>query len=257
MNFSELQKILLSAIASSRTRDAESLSQKSMKLPLSDAFFCGEDTFKNQKFYEAIEKALWDIRAKYPNEKIRVIDAGSGTWVLGVCALIAWADYVTFIEANPHTLSWSQKFVEKIWYGDRSEFYCEDATKVFLPEKYHLLLSETITIDFGREDFHHIISHLKQFLYRESIIIPEAFEIEFHQKTRWGDVIQHQKISRKSLDAIWQHIELVRNETHVLEISGRVQIYKDVYIKSGDVMSFFNTKSFDRKEIEDTFIWAK
>jgi len=79
MEFDTLQNILQGAIADSRQRDAHSLSDRSYKLALSDAFFCGEDTVRNKKFYEAIGKAIADIQIKFPSDRIRVIDAGSGT----------------------------------------------------------------------------------------------------------------------------------------------------------------------------------
>ncbi len=257
MDFDKLQQTLSAAIATSRLRDAESLSDKQSKLPLSDAFFCGEDTLKNKRFYEALMHAIKDIQARFPNEKIRVVDAGSGTGVLGALALIAWADYVSFIEANPYTLSWSQKFIEKLWLSDRSEFYCEDATEIVLPEKYHLLISETITIDFTREDFHNIINHLKQFILPEAIIIPEAFDINFTQKMQDNTIVQHETISRNSLWHLGQHIELIQDETQILEISGEAQIYGNTYISSGETMSFFNTMSYSRDDISDIFVWAK
>ena len=257
MNFQEIQDLLWKAIASSRTRDADSLSDTTHKLPLSDAFFCWEDSIKNKKFYEAIWKGLRDIRVMFPNEKIQVIDAGSGTWVLGILALIQWADYVSFIEANPHTLSWSKNFIEKLWYTDRCEFYCADATNIDLPQKYHLLISETITIDFQREDFHKIISHLKQFLYPEAQIIPEAFELQFSQKTQDHTIIQQETILRTSRKHLGQHIELIRDETYSLEISWTAFLYGDISISSWESMSFFNKKLFSRDDLGESFVWGK
>lgn len=212
---------------------------------------------KNKKFHEAIWKALRDLRTQFSKEKIRVIDAGSGTGVLGILALMHWADYVSFIEANPHTLSWSKKFIEQLWYSDRCDFYCEDATKVHLSEEYHLLVSETITIDFGKEDFHKIILHLKQFLVPRAITIPEGFELRFTQKDSYRNIVSQTDITRSSLWNFQEHREKLEKPTNSLELSGRANLYSNIQIESGDCMSFFNTGSFLKEDIWREFIWGE
>jgi len=89
MEFKKLQKILSEEIAKNRQKNADLLYKKNTKLQLSDAFFCGEDVVKNRKFYEAIQKALKDLKNIFPEERIHVLDAGSGTGILGILALIS------------------------------------------------------------------------------------------------------------------------------------------------------------------------
>ena len=256
-NFKYIQDTLLEEIQKTRQQKQASLTEENTKLQLSDAFFCWEDILKNRKFYQALCFAIRDIKNKFPTEKIQILDAGSGTWILGILALLAWADYVTFIEANSHTLAWSKEFITKLWYAEKCSFYCEDATNIQLSHKYHLLISETITIDFQREDFHNIIAHLKQFLLPQAYIIPESFDITFSQQDSQKNIISKNTISRKSLWDFSSHREVFLEAAKKLEISGNANLYENIFIHSWDCVSFFNTMSFERDELWDEFVWGK
>ena len=257
ISFTDLQKFLFEEIEKTRQQKKASLIEKNAKLQLSDAFFCGEDIIKNKKFFEALCLAITDIKNIFPNEEIHVLDAGSGTGILWILALLGWADHVTFIEANTITLDWSKRFIEKLWLLEKSRFYGEDATKINLTQKFHLLVSETITIDFQREDFYSIISHLKQFLTPQAIIIPEGFDITFSQQDSHKNIISKNTISRISLWEFSPHEEVFLEETEILEISWSVKLYADILVHSGSCVSFFNTMIIENKALWNNFIWNK
>ncbi len=62
----------------------EDMTDKSYKLPLSDALFCISDIRRNKIFFDSIQAA---IENKKDQKEIIVVDAGSGTGILGFFAL--------------------------------------------------------------------------------------------------------------------------------------------------------------------------
>ena len=75
----------------------------------SDALFCAEDAVRNRKFYQAIGKAVADVKENC--SEVVVCDAGAGIGILGMMALLHGADRVYFIESNPQTLQLCREFV--------------------------------------------------------------------------------------------------------------------------------------------------
>ncbi|MBT4936549.1 methyltransferase domain-containing protein [Candidatus Peregrinibacteria bacterium] len=251
------------------------LADKKYKLPLSDAIFCARDTVRNRGFYKAIKTALPSVipaclespntEALTPNTKpllkalddnCTVIDAGSGTGVLGIFALYLGADKCYFLEHNPHTLELSKKLIKYLGYEKKAHFIQCDATSYIPPEKYNLLISETITSGFIEEDFPKIVNHLKKFGKENSIIIPEAFELFYrsysinsfrHPEPVEGSLLDSNDFnlnlqSKKGIDTKKITAKLKKDTKY--ECSMNVQLYKDIYLKSGECVSFANKRNF-------------
>lgn len=246
MNFTKLNNKILDFISDYRD-DSYAIDDNNFKLPLSDAIFCAEDTIRNKKFYQGIKKAIQDFKNSETKE-INVIDAWSGTGILWIFALYLWASQVVFIEHNPYSLELNKKLVESLWLSDRASFCEYDATEIILEKKYDLLISETITIDFSKEDFHRIIKNLKKYMKWDYKILPEWFEIEAILKDNQDNKIWKSKININSYKDLNPKKIILPKRAKKIELSGKVNLYgKDIFIHSGESMSFFNKYEVDIK----------
>ena len=149
--------------------------ERGVGLQFSDAVFCAQDKARNRLFRVAIHEA---VTANHPRV---VVDAWCGIWVLGVMALLAWAERCYMIESNPVTIDAAKQFVEQCGLTDRVEFLHADATSCSMPEKVDMLISETITAWLCDEDFVAICRNMKLYLSSSATIIPEKFQIRIKQ----------------------------------------------------------------------------
>lgn len=261
-------------------------------LPISDAIFCAEDIVRNKAFFEWIKKAVEDLKkikitnywllitnSQKPNylkpkasSSILVsVDAWSWIWILWIFALLLWTDKCYFIESNKETLEFSKKLVEYFWLTEKSIFIHWDAKEIKLPEKYDLLVSETLTSWFVDEDFPFIVNNLKKYWKPDSIIIPEKFEIKIKfnsplppgeglgvREEKWNNkegldvkVIFQSNLWFKKQKISFRHCEkpepVEGNEAiqtpFKIAFQTKAYIYKDIIIKSWDCMSFLNKRT--------------
>ena len=119
MEFKQIDKKIKHYLKTYLPKESE-LSDAKYKLPLSDAFFCAQDRFRNQMFFKAIEAAMQKLKSQ--ESFITVVDAGSGIGLLGAYALFLGADQCFLLEHNPHTLHYSKGLLEYLGYSERSEF---------------------------------------------------------------------------------------------------------------------------------------
>ena len=247
MNFdivnSQIQKFI-----SEHQGDLYSLNDTTYKLPLSDAVFCATDIPRNRAFFEAIRKAV--IKLKTLTEKIRVVYAGSGTGILGIFALALGAKDCLFLEHNPHSLEFSKKLVTAMGFAGQVKFIECDATKIQFSKPYDLLLSETLTSGFVREDFAYIIRHLRKFGEASSIIIPEKFSVRLEEKNENGKTVaEHNFEFVSSADFELQEIKLQNSATTQLTWNTTTTLYDDVIVQPGECVSFMNEMTQDLKNI--------
>jgi len=235
-NFKNINGKIQSFLAKKRGSEFN-LNDKEYKLPLSDAFFCAEDTIKNKVFFYGIEAALTKLKTITNN--IIVVDAGSGTGVLGALALFLGANKCYFLENNPYSLKINQQLIEYLGYIDQSEFIECDACKINLPETFDLLISETITSGFVNEDFLQIITNLKKYKNKHSIIIPSEFKVIITEKDANEQIVAKQNIAFNTLKNTFKQNKFSK-QTKIVNYKTEVCLYDDVWVKSGDCMSFIN-----------------
>lgn len=228
MQFESLQEKIQNFIEKISSR--EDIFCKDEKLQLSDALFCAGDTYRNRKFYQAIWEAISDIQKNKKN--VKVIDAGAWIGVLWVFALMQGAEYVTFIEANALTVKVLKEFLDELWLSEKSQVYHSDASKIQLDIKADMLISETIAIDFQSEDYVKIISHLKEYLHKDAPILPESFQLN----------IQSEEEIRKHSFSAYDDAKNIPPMKVGDEVLGTCYIYKDISLKSGECISFFNAR---------------
>ena len=244
-HFQEIQQFLAQhALSKSELND------KKYSLTTRDAIFCAEDIIKWRRFYEGIEKALFDLKKK---DSI-VIDAGCWVGILWIFALKLWASKCIFIDSNPHTLKLCKKVVKHFWLEKQSIFQEWNATRISPKFKYDLLISETISSWFVTEDFPHIINHLKKYWNNNSIVIPEKFDITIteldknekqfysHEKT-----IISKKLSNKEV------IKLQFPATNKILWHTIITVYKNTIISPWDCISLGNSLDTTKKDQTNYF----
>lgn len=205
--------------------------QRSEKLPSSDAFFCALDTARNKKFFSAISHALQDLKKLWKTD-ISVVDAWAGIGVLWIYALIHGADFVSFIESNKSTALYLQEFLERLHISRESyEIMVTDAVTCEVVRRYDVFISETISIDFHREDFHKILENFRLSLKNSSVIIPEAFLLE--------KILEN----NTKIQKLWETRDVFNLEEFLQwkwEVTWVCRLYKNTEISSWETVSFFN-----------------
>ena len=234
-SFSKINDPIQKFLALQRNNIAKIKKPHWVKL-FSDALFCGEDLVRNKKFFQAIKQSLKQI----PNPST-VVDAGSGSGILGIFALYLGAKKCYFLEQNPYSLKMNQKLCHLLGYQKQAIFIPGDAKKQILPEKYNLLISETISSGFVREDFPAIINNLKKYGEKNSIIIPENFVIQIIEKDINDQYLaKHQLQFSSQKDFKKQTIKLKNKNTYFLEFITTACLFDNIYITPGSCLSFLN-----------------
>lgn len=226
---------------------------KQYKLGLSDAFFCAADVVRNKKFRDAIHQVVEKL--KVWKEKLLCIDAGTGTGVLGLYALVAGVDHCVFIEHNPLTMNICRDVLAYFGYAARATFLVGDATKVSLHKQWDLLLSETISSDTV-EDFHRIVNHFLPTKKPDGIIVPSGVRVvaqdgqqvykKYMPSLSWffpRTIPTTLSTQQKRLDG--SHL------SHSLVVSFDVELYHNIWIRSGEAMSMGNPRTIQTAVLFD------
>jgi hypothetical protein len=176
------------------------------------------------------------------NQSITVVDAGSGTGILGAFALSLGASKCYFLEHNPNSLQLSKSLIDELGLSDKSIFMECDARNVELPEKYDLLISETLSSGFVQEDFVPIVRHLLQFSQPHALFIPESFKIELDELDD-----QKKQLNTQSFFFSTEHgfpdrlIKASPAATHLKWITD-AELYGGTHLRTGDCVSFLNER---------------
>lgn len=149
--------------------------KKSKKLQLSDAIFCAEDLKRNYYFYSATQNRIEELRSQ--GNHCRVMDAGAWSWILGLFALLLWAEHCTFAEYNPDSMDLCRKLIQHYNFGDKSSFVEGDILDMHFEERFDLIISETIMSWFWTEDYPFIVWHLQKYLSPLGHFMPHCADI--------------------------------------------------------------------------------
>ena len=132
-----------------------------------------------------IHACLYDVRRvelfqRAIQETVRpgdiVVDAGSGTGLLGMLAAKAGAKKVYCVEINNEFVPVIEEHARRNGFADRIEAICADATTVALPEHVDVIISEVISAGFFYEPHLQILDNLRKYLKPKGSIIPLAME---------------------------------------------------------------------------------
>lgn len=126
--------------------------------------FCLHDVARTRLWKEAIETAV------RPGDV--VIDAGSGTGILGVFAAMAGARKVYCIELHPRFVKLIRNLAERNGVGHIVQVIHGDATAVAIPEPADLLICELLCTGQFFEPEVQVVNHMRQFLKPTATTIP-------------------------------------------------------------------------------------
>jgi len=127
--------------------------------------FCLHDVQRTRMWKEAIEDTV------RPGDV--VVDAGSGTGILGVFAARAGAKRVYCIELHPRFVPLIEHLAERNGVADIVTVIHADATTVQLPEPVDVIVCELLCTGQFFEPEVQVVNHLRQFLRPEGRIIPQ------------------------------------------------------------------------------------
>jgi len=132
---------------------------------------------------DSIESCLYDKqRTAYLQQAIFatvkegdvVVDAGSGSGILGLFAAKAGASKVYCVELNPEYIHIIEQNAHINGLSDKIIPICADATTVVLPEKADVIISEIISGGFFYEPQLQVLAHLRQYLKAGGATVPAA-----------------------------------------------------------------------------------
>lgn len=129
---------------------------------------CLHDVHRTRLWKEAIEDSV------KPGDV--VIDAGSGTGILGVFAAMAGARRVYCIELHPRFVRLIEHLAERNGLSDVITAIHADATKVKLPEPADVLICELLCTGQFFEPQVQVVNTLRQYLKPDARVIPGKVE---------------------------------------------------------------------------------
>lgn len=103
-----------------------------------------------------------------------VVNAGSGSGILGMFAAQAGASRVYCVELNPEHIDIIEQNARQNGFSERVVTICADATTVKLPEQVDVIISEIISGGFFYEPQLQVVSHLRQYLKPGGATVPLA-----------------------------------------------------------------------------------
>ena len=125
---------------------------------------CLHDVPRTRMWKEAIEDSV------SPGDV--VVDAGSGTGILGVFAAMAGARKVYCVELHPRFIPLIEHLAEQNGVADVITVIHADATTVDIPEPVDVLICELLCTGQFFEPEVQVVNHLRQYLREEGTIIP-------------------------------------------------------------------------------------
>lgn len=142
-----------------------------------DAFRCLVDTHRTAQLIQGIVRT---IRRQVTEHKgpVTAIDAGTGTGILAMAAVVAGCEKVYALEINPSSAQAARDFIYDNGLHTKIEVIKCDATKVDLHNlQANLLLSENLSNGLMDEPQYLIIEYLSRFLATSADIIPYAAQV--------------------------------------------------------------------------------
>jgi predicted RNA methylase len=158
---------------------------KGKALGLNHAAQCLLDYNRTSKFIKAIVYAIGEKQRKHPDEVIHIFYAGCGPYatLLTLIAPLFKSSEIQFelLEINATSIQMAKKLIDSLELNDYvSNFHLEDAVtfKVPRPERFHILISETLDALLYRECYVPILHNLVPQFQPSITVIPENVIID-------------------------------------------------------------------------------
>ncbi len=146
---------------------------------------CVCEFLRTKQFIYGIYNGIIEAKRRFPEERIRILYAGTGPFGALVFPLTAFFDpeeiSITGLEINPESIRQIGKVIQHLEIEAYVEeiFYC-DATQVDISRHvpYHIMVSETMLNALRREPQVSIMQNLVPHLQTDGIWIPENILVE-------------------------------------------------------------------------------
>jgi predicted RNA methylase len=129
---------------------------------------CLHDVQRTRLWKQAIEDVVRDGEV--------VVDAGSGTGILGVFAALDGAARVHAIELHPRFVQLIRHLAERNGVADRMTVTSGDATKIEPPEPFDVLVCELLCTGQFFEPEVQVVNNLRRFMKPGGRIVPQRVE---------------------------------------------------------------------------------
>ncbi len=231
-------------------------------LGLNYAAQCLLDYQRTAKFLKGIVEAIKDKQKEFPGERIEVFYAGCGPYapffVLVAPLFEPEEVHFTLLEVNSNSVDSALRLIHGLNIQDyTSDFYTADAItfEVKEPEKFHLLISETLDALLFRENYVPIMFNLLPQFSSKMSLIPEnvSIELSLMKYTKEGEDHEFQRIHtlvdvRASVDSYSgeercpkqlepQTVDLSTYDPESydsLVLDTEIHIYKDIKLNRGE-----------------------
>ncbi len=236
---------------------ASVLAAKGKALGLNYAAQCLLDYKRTVKFLRAVVKAIKDKQKASPGELIHIFYAGCGPYApfITLVAPLFSPDEIRFsiLEINGNSLESAKGLIESLELSDYvEEFHLGDAVifEVTSPEKYHILISETLDALLYRECYLPILFNMLPQFNENITLIPEnvclnliflPYSAGNHQECDAGKIIDaREAVTIHGDDPIPLQLP---EKTFALEameryksliIDTKVHIYDDIWLDRGE-----------------------
>ncbi|REE80354.1 hypothetical protein BX611_1996 [Lutibacter oceani] len=235
---------------------------KGKALGLNHAAQCLLDYKRTVKFLTAIILAIQEKQKTHPGELINVFYAGCGPYAPFITLVASFfkPEEIQFnlLEINKTSLESAKKLINTLELSDYvQEFYLADAVtfKIPNPEKFHILISETLDALLYRECYVPILYNLLPQFNKNIILIPENVLINLNLLTHSEN---SKEFSENKMNTILNVREVILSKTHngtipsqlsdkkfdlkLLDLNHtkkilldtQVQIYKDIFLNRNE-----------------------
>lgn len=235
---------------------------KGKALGLNHAAQCLLDYKRTVKFLTAIILAIQEKQKTHPGELINVFYAGCGPYAPFITLVASFfkPEEIQFnlLEINKTSLESAKKLINTLELSDYvQEFYLADAVtfKIPNPEKFHILISETLDALLYRECYVPILYNLLPQFNKNIILIPENVLINLNLLTHSEN---SKEFSENKINTILNVREVILSKTHngtipsqlsdkkfdlkLLDLNHtkkilldtQVQIYKDIFLNRNE-----------------------
>jgi len=146
---------------------------------------CAREARRTAMFLRGIEKAIKDLRVKFPGRKINILYAGCGPFALLALPLMSRLapGSVSFalLEIHRRSLDSAEKIIKGLGFGGfiREYVQCDAATYSYSGEEpLHMVITETMQESLQKETHTAITLNLAPQLCKGGILIPERITVD-------------------------------------------------------------------------------
>lgn len=144
---------------------------------------CGEDVARTRVFLQGVHQAIVDKLMQKSSESVNILYAGTGPFGLLLLPLLHRFDSallrITLLDIHRDSLNKLQQVIDYLRVGKFIDaIHCTDACSWQTPQRFDVIVSETMRQGLLQEPQVSIFAHLQQFLAEDGWLIPEKIRLD-------------------------------------------------------------------------------